>query len=142
MEYLKSTTWLGRAIALQGLLELVSKMSPSMQIVNVIPWELMTEQNEFYDKLVAMQADLRDQPSESDARWISTPPDPIPAAIFPFFHKEPDKNYPGVSRINMLMSGTCIGQEFKVPEADRREGITDEEEYVEAAFDLSYDIAN
>ena len=29
-----------------------------------------------------------------------------------------------------------------MPVADRRDGITDEEAYVEAAFDLSYDIAN
>ncbi len=42
----------------------------------------------------------------------------------------------------MLMSGTYMGQELKVPEADRREGISDEEAFVEAAFDLSYDIAN
>ena len=103
----------------------------------------MTEQTKFYDKLVAMHAALRDQPSESDPRWRSTPPDPIPAAVFPFFHEEPDKkNHPGVSRIQMLMSGTYMGQELKVPEADRREGITDEQAYVEAAFDLSYDVAN
>jgi len=43
MEKLESTTWMGRVIALQGLLELVSKMSLSMQIVNVIPWEPMKE---------------------------------------------------------------------------------------------------
>jgi hypothetical protein len=42
----------------------------------------------------------------------------------------------------MLMSGTYMGQELKVPEADRREGITDEEAYVETAFNLSYDVAN
>ncbi len=35
-----------------------------------------------------------------------------------------------------------MGQELKVPEADRREEISDEEPFVEAAFDLSYDIAN
>jgi hypothetical protein len=44
MDLLKSVTWLGRTIALQGLLELVSKMSLLMQTVNVIPWELMAEQ--------------------------------------------------------------------------------------------------
>jgi hypothetical protein len=43
MEQLESTTWLGRVMALQGLLGLVSKMSLSMQTVNVIPWELMKE---------------------------------------------------------------------------------------------------
>ena len=103
----------------------------------------MGEQHEFYDKIVGMQKALRDQPRESEPRWISTPLDPIPASVFPFFHEEPDrKNYHGVSRIQMLMSGTYMGQELKVPVADRREGITDEEAYVEAAFDLSYDIAN
>ena len=103
----------------------------------------MTKENEFYDKLVAMHAALRDQPSESDPRWSSTPPDPILDVVFPFFHEEPDKkNHPGVSRIHMLMSGTYMGQELTVPEDDRREGITDEEAYVEADFDLSYDIAN
>ena len=85
-------------------MELVSKMSLSMQTVNIIPWELMTEQTEFYDKLVAMHVALRDQPSESDPRWRRTPPDPIPAAVFPFFHEELDKkNHHGVSRIEMLM---------------------------------------
>ncbi len=114
-----------------------------MQTVNVIPWELMTKHNEFYDKLVAMHASLRNQPSESDPRWSSTPPDPFPAVVFPFFHEEQDKkNHPGVSRIHMLMSVTYMGQELKVPEADRREGITHEEVYVEAAFDMSYDAAN
>ena len=34
-----------------------------------------------------------------------------------------------------------MGQGLKVPEADPREGITDEQAYVEAAFDLSYDVA-
>ncbi len=42
----------------------------------------------------------------------------------------------------MLMSKTYMGQELKVPEADRHEGITDEEAFVEAAFNLSSDIAN
>ncbi len=35
-----------------------------------------------------------------------------------------------------------MGQELKVTEADRRKGITNEEAYIEAAFDLSYDVAN
>ena len=35
-----------------------------------------------------------------------------------------------------------MGQELKVPDEDRREGITDEEAFVDVAFDLSYDIAN
>jgi hypothetical protein len=33
MQKLESTTWLGRVIALQGMLGLVSKMSLSMQTV-------------------------------------------------------------------------------------------------------------
>ena len=40
MEKLKSTAWLGRVIALQGLLKLVSNMSLKMQTINVVPWEL------------------------------------------------------------------------------------------------------
>jgi hypothetical protein len=75
-------------------------MSLSMQTVNVIPWELMAEQKTFYDKLVVMEAVLREQPSESDPRWTNTPPDPIPAATFPFFREDPDpKHNLGVSRI-------------------------------------------
>jgi hypothetical protein len=35
-----------------------------------------------------------------------------------------------------------MGQELKVPEADHRERITNKEAFVEAAFELSYDIAN
>ena len=38
MEKLKPIAWLGRVIALQGLLKLVSKMSLTMQTVNVVPW--------------------------------------------------------------------------------------------------------
>jgi hypothetical protein len=103
----------------------------------------MGEQHEFYDKIVAMHKTLREQPKEFDPRWSSTPLDPIPASIFPFFHEEPDqKHHQGVSRIQMLMSGTYMGQELKVPEADRRDGICDEEAYVESVFDLSHDIAN
>ncbi len=69
MEQLKSTTWLGRFVALQGLLGLLNKMSLNMQKVKIIPWELMEEQREFYDKLVVMEAALREQPSrESDPR--------------------------------------------------------------------------
>ncbi len=82
----------------------------------------MKEQHDFYDKLIVIHAALRDRPPESDPRWRSTPPNPIPAAVFSFFHEEPDrKNYLGVSRIQMLMSGTYMGQELRVPVADRRE---------------------
>jgi hypothetical protein len=71
------------------------------------------------------------------------PPGPIPASNFPFFHEKPDqKRHSGVSRIHMLMSGTYTGQKLKVPEADRRDEISDEEAYVEAGFDWSHDIAN
>ncbi len=71
------------------------------------------------------------------------PSDPIPVVNFPFFHEEPDKKHHlGVSRIQRLMPGTFMGQDRKVPDADRREGIVDEEAYVEADFDLSYDIAS
>ena len=127
MEKLGSTTWLGRVIDLQGLLELVGQMIMSMQTVKVIPWELMAEQQALYDKLVSMELALRQQPLESDPRWTSTHPDPIMAAVFPYFHEEPDpKHHLDVSRIQMLMSGTYMVQELKVPEDDRRDGITDE----------------
>ena len=68
IEQLESTTWLGKVIALQGLLGLVSKMSLYMQTVNVIPWELMKEQHDFFDKLTVMHEALRDRPPESDPR--------------------------------------------------------------------------
>ena len=55
MEQLESTTWLGRVIALQGLLGLVSKMNLSMQTDNAIPWELMKEQHDFFDKLIGCE---------------------------------------------------------------------------------------
>ena len=97
MEKPESTTWLGRLLALQGLLELVSKMSLSMQTLDVIPWELMAEQQALYEKIVGTEAALREQPPESDPRWTSTHPDPIPATVFPFFHEEPDpKHHLGV----------------------------------------------
>jgi hypothetical protein len=142
MEKLKSTAWLGRVIALQGLLKLVSKMSLTMQTVNVVPWELMDEQRAFYDKLLVMEEALRDRPKDSDPRWSTIPPSPFPQTIFPFFHEEPDpKNYPGQSRVQMLLAGTYMGQALIVPEEERAEGATDEFAHLEATFDLSYDVA-
>ena len=105
IQKLASTTWLGRVVALQGLLRIVSKMSLSMQTVNVIPWELMSEQRDFYDKLVSMQSALREQPKETDPRWRSTPPDPIPTNVTPFFHEEPDPKLLGQSWIQQLIAG-------------------------------------
>ncbi len=111
MEHLQSTTWFGMVVDLQGLSGLVSKMSLTMQKVNVIPWELMEEQREFYDKLVMMEAALREQAiREPNPRWRSTPPDPIPAGVFPFFHKGPEpKHHPGQTRIQMLIAGNYMG---------------------------------
>ena len=130
-------------MALQGLLGLVSHLSHIMQTVNTIPWELLATQREFYDTFVSMQESLREKPRTTDPRWTCTPPDPIPALAFPFFHEEPDpKHHPGVSRIQMLMSGTYMGHQLVVPIEDRNEGVTDEEAYVEACFFLSYEIAN
>ena len=115
-----------------------------MQTINVIPWELVARQHAFYDKLVFMKATLRESDTlETEPRRRNTVPDPIPAAIFPFFHKEPDPNHhPEKTRIQMLIRGTYMGQHLKVSYEDCRDGITDEEAYVEAAFYLSYDIAN
>jgi hypothetical protein len=102
----------------------------------------MAEQREFYDKLTVMQKALRKQPHESDPRWSSTPPDPIPAVVFPFFHGEPDpKHHPGVTRLQMLMSRTYMGQKLKVPE-DFFSNVADITPFEEAAFDLSYDLAD
>ncbi len=95
MEKLASTTWLGRVVALQGLLRIASKMFLSLQTANVVPWELMSEQRDFYDKVVSMQSALREQPKETDPRWRSTPPDPILASVFFFFHEESDPKLPG-----------------------------------------------
>ena len=64
----ESATWIRRVINLQGLLGLVSKMSLSMQTVNVIPWKLMREEQVFYDKLVVMEAALRERSPETDPR--------------------------------------------------------------------------
>ncbi len=96
MDKLKSTAWLGRVINLQGLLKLASRMSLAMQTANVVPWELMDEQREFYNKLVLMEEALRDRPKDTDPRQSTVPPTPFPPTIFPFFHEEPDpKNFPG-----------------------------------------------
>jgi hypothetical protein len=117
-------------------------MSLLMQTVNVVPWELMAEQRAFYDTIVVMETALRKQPKESDTRWMSTPPDPIPANIFLFFHQKSDRrHHPGQSRIQMLIFGTYLGMKSAVPEDDRQEGKAEEELYMEAAFDLNYDIA-
>ncbi len=85
MEKRTSIGWLGKVVALQGLLVIASKISLSMHIAYVIPWELMFEQSKFYDMFVSMQPALRDQPKETDPRWRATPLDPIPVSVFSFF---------------------------------------------------------
>jgi hypothetical protein len=125
MEKLESKTWLGRCVALQGMLGLVSHLSHIMQTVNTIPWELMVTQRDLYDKIVSMEASLREKTKTTDPRWSCTPPDPFPALGFPFFHEDPDpKHHPGVSRIQMLKSGTYMGQQLVVLIDDRNEGLT------------------
>jgi hypothetical protein len=97
-----------------------------MQTVNVIPWELMAEYQAFYDKLVFLEASLRESDSpETHPRRSNIVPDPIPAVIFPLFDEEPDpKHPPGETRIQMLMRCTYTGQQLKMPDEDRRDGIT------------------
>ena len=104
----------------------------------------MEEQRDFYDKLVMMEDALREQPSrEFDPRWRSTPPDPIPASVFPFFHREPDpKHHPDQTRTRMLIARNYMGQELSVPEECRTKGVLEEDTLLEVAFDLSYDIAH
>ncbi len=81
-----------------------------MQTVNVIPWELMDEQREFYTMLVHMEEVLRDRPKDTDPRWSIVPPTPFLPTIFPFFHEEPDpKKFLGQSRVQMLLAGTYMG---------------------------------
>jgi hypothetical protein len=112
IEKLASKTWLGRVVALHELLGVVSKMSLSMQTVNVIPWELTSEQRNFYGKLVSMRSPLREQPKETYPRWRLTPLDPIPLSVFPFFHEEPDLKLPGYSRIRQLIGGAYMGHKL------------------------------
>ena len=118
-------------------------MSLQMQKVNVIPWELMREQRELYDRIVFMEAALRDRPKETDPRWSVVPHDPFPVSVFPFFHEKPDPvRHPGLSRVQMLLAGTYMGRDLKVPEEERAEGATDAFAHLEATFDLIYDVAN
>jgi len=125
MEKLKSIAWLGRVIAPQGLLKLVNHMSLEMHTMNVVPCELMDEQRAFDDKLVAMEAALRDRPKDTDPGWSTVPPSPFPSTIFPFFYEEPDpKNFPGQSRVHMLLTGTYMGQALIVHEEERAEGAS------------------
>ncbi len=108
IQKLASTTWLGRVVGLHGLSEIVSKMSPCMQTVNTRPWELMSEQRDFFDKVVFMQFASREQPKETYPRWRSSPPDPIPLSVFPFFHEEHNPKLPGQSRIQQLITRTYM----------------------------------
>ncbi len=143
MVLLESTTWLGRTVALHGLLQLVSKVILSVQTINVIPLELMAEQHAFYDKLVLWRqlcgSPTLGSPTPARAARFRTL---FRLRFYPFFHEEPDpKHHPIEIRIQMLMRGTYTNQQLKVPDEDRREGITEEEAYVEAAFYMGYDIA-
>jgi hypothetical protein len=140
-EKLTSTAWIGRFVASQGLLRLINKMSLQMQKVNVIPWEVMREQREFYDKVVLMEAALRDRPKETDPRWSVIPLDLFPPLVFPFFHEELDPKKHPLSRDQLLLAGTSMGQALKVPEEERAKGATNEFAHLEATFDLSYDVA-
>ncbi len=49
-------------------MKLVIKMSRKMQTMNVIPWELMDEEREFYNKLVFMEEALQDWPKDMAPR--------------------------------------------------------------------------
>ncbi len=91
-----------------------------------------------------MEVALREKPSrESDPRWMNTPPDPIAAFIFPFFHIELDhKHHPGQTRVRMLMTGKYMGQVLVVPVVDRADEVIDQEGFVEATFDLTNNIAH
>jgi len=93
---------------------------------------------------VMMEGALRKQPSrDSTPRRRSTPPDPILASAFPFFHKELDpKHHPDQTRNQMPIAGNYMSQKLIVPEECRTEGVSEEETLLEAAFDLSYDIAH
>ncbi len=42
----------------------------------------------------------------------------------------------------MLLAGTYMDQDLKVPAEECAEGATDEFAHLEATFDLSYDVAN
>ncbi len=114
-----------------------------MQTMNVVPCELiMQEQRDFYDKLAGMEEALRDRPKDTDPRWTTVPPSPFSLTIFPFYHEEPDpKNYPGQSRVHVLLAGTYMGQTLTVLAEERAEGASDEFVHLQATFDQSYDAA-
>jgi hypothetical protein len=141
-EKLMSTAWLGRVIALQGILRLVSKTSLSMRTLNVVQWELMQEEYNLYDKLVLVEAAFQGQPKETDSRWSTIPLDPFPSSILSCLHEEQDpKNFPGMTRVKRLLLGTCMGQVLKVPKKERADGANDEFAHLEATFDPCYDVA-
>ena len=120
MEKLKSTVWLGRFVALQGVLGIVGNMSLSMQTVNAIPWKLMSEKREFYGKLVSMRYALREKPKVTDSRWSSTSPDPILAKVFPFFYEDLDPKFPRHTRIQHRIEWTYMGHKLNVPGSSER----------------------
>ncbi len=87
----------------------------------------MHEQREIYDKLVVMEAALRDRPKNTDSRWSTVPPTPFPPTIFPFLNDEPDsKNHPRQPRVQMLLARTYMGQALTVPVEERAEGATED----------------
>ena len=111
MERLKSSAWLGRVIALQGLLKLVNMTSLSLQIVNVVSWEFMDEQRQLYNKIVLMEEALRNRSKDMDPRWTIAPPSLFPPTVFPFFHEEPEpKNHPWQSQVQILFAGAYMRQ--------------------------------
>ena len=76
-------------------------------------------------------------------RWMITPPDPIPASIFPFFHRDLDPmHHPSQTRIQIIIAENCMGQKLLVPDECRTEGVTEQDTLLEADFDLNYDIAH
>jgi hypothetical protein len=92
---------------------------------------------------------LREQPKETYPRWASSPLDPIPVIVFPIFHEDLDPKLPGQSRIQQLILGKYMDHKLNVPgSSERSDGrvymqrMNDEEGFMGAAFDLSYDIVD
>jgi len=74
---------------------------------------------------------------------MSIPLDPIQAYVFNSFHRETGSNHhPGRTRIQIRIAGNYMAQELVAPVECRTKGVSAGEILLEAAFDLSYDIAH
>jgi hypothetical protein len=137
LENMRKFDWVGRIVALQGLLRLCMDLSLKMQAVNVIPWELVEAQSAFKATIDSIARGL--DPDTYSAEFMGNP---IPKEVFPFMHERADAQGQFLGTWHeMLLSGEFMGQTLTVDERDAK-GRDAGDARKQALLSLGYDIAD